>query len=67
MHLAPRVRQVLYRPGFGLGPPLWVADPRFDIDSHVRTRSVPPPGDEAALLATVQELNEGRTPRPGRR
>jgi diacylglycerol O-acyltransferase len=58
MQLAPRLRQVLYRPGFGLGPPLWVDDPRFDVDRHVLTRSVPPPGDEAALLATVQELNE---------
>ena len=58
MHLAPRLRQVLYRPGLGLGPPLWVDDPRFDITRHVQTRPVPPPGDEAALLTTVQELNE---------
>lgn len=57
LHLAPRLRQVLYRPGVGLGPPLWVDDPRFDIARHVRTRSIPPPGDDAALLATVQELN----------
>ncbi|MFE9773447.1 wax ester/triacylglycerol synthase family O-acyltransferase [Streptomyces sp. NPDC005931] len=56
--LAPRLRQVLYRPCFGLGPPLWVDDPRFDIRAHVRTRTVPAPGDEASLLRVCAQLNE---------
>ncbi|AZQ40886.1 wax ester/triacylglycerol synthase family O-acyltransferase [Streptomyces cyaneochromogenes] len=58
LSLAPRLRQVLYRPPFGLGPPLWVDDPRFDIRDHVRTQEIPRPGDEATLLSLCAELNE---------
>ncbi|MDF3146265.1 MULTISPECIES: wax ester/triacylglycerol synthase family O-acyltransferase [unclassified Streptomyces] len=58
LSLAPRLRQVLYRPSVGLGPPLWVDDPRFDIRHHVRTRAIPHPGDEATLLVLCAELNE---------
>ncbi len=53
---APRLRQVLTRPG--QGPPSWVDDDGFDIARHVRARRVPEPGDEAALLAVCCELNE---------
>jgi diacylglycerol O-acyltransferase / wax synthase len=56
--LAPRLRQRLYRPGFGLGAPVWVDDARFDISRHVRTRPVPADGGEEALLATCVELND---------
>lgn len=56
--LAPRLRQVLHRPRFGLGPPLWVDDPSFDIREHVQTRAIPAPGNEAALLKVCSELNE---------
>ena len=41
-----------------MGSRLWVDDPRFDIRRHIRARSVGPPGDEAALIRTVEELNE---------
>jgi diacylglycerol O-acyltransferase / wax synthase len=58
LHLAPRLRQVLWRPHWGAGPPAWADAPRFDIRDHVRTRSVPAPGDEAALLAVCSQLNE---------
>jgi WS/DGAT/MGAT family acyltransferase len=57
LHLAPRLRQRLYRPGFGLGAPVWVDDASFDIARHVRTRPVPVGGGEEALLATCVELN----------
>jgi WS/DGAT/MGAT family acyltransferase len=57
LHLAPRLRQRLYWPGFGFGAPVWVDDARFDISRHVRTRPVPAPGGEDALLATCVELN----------
>lgn len=53
-----RLRQVLFAPRFGLGPPLWVDDPGFDIGEHVRTRPVPAPGDEASLLRECARLNE---------
>ncbi|HZD79540.1 MAG TPA: wax ester/triacylglycerol synthase family O-acyltransferase [Actinomycetota bacterium] len=58
LHLAPALRQVLYRPRLGLGPPVWVDDPGFDIRRHVRARAVPAPGDEEALLRVCSELNE---------
>jgi diacylglycerol O-acyltransferase len=58
LHLAPRLRQRLYRPGFGFGAPVWVDDASFDISQHVRTRPVPAGGGEEALLATCVELND---------
>jgi diacylglycerol O-acyltransferase len=58
LHLAPRLRQRLYRPGFGFGAPVWVDDASFDISRHVRTRPVPAGGGEEALLATCVELKD---------
>ena len=31
LHLVPRFRQLLYRPGLGLGWPLWIDAPRRSI------------------------------------
>ena len=58
LHQAPRLRQVLYRPRPGLGPPVWVDDEDFDIRWHIRARPVPEPGDETALLRVCAELNQ---------
>ena len=59
LHLAPRLRQRLYRPGFGFGAPVWVDDASFDISRHVRTRPPGPAGGgEDALLAACVELND---------
>ncbi len=63
LHRVPRLRQVLLRPGAGLGPPVWSDDSHFDIRQHVRARTVPVPGDEAALLRECAELNAGRLDR----
>ncbi len=63
LHLVPRLRQVLYRPGPGLGLPVWVDAAGFDIGEHVRARPVPAPGDEAALLRVCTELNQDRLDR----
>jgi diacylglycerol O-acyltransferase / wax synthase len=57
LHRVPRLRQILNRPRVGLGPPLWIDDPGFDIREHVRLRVVPAPGDEPAVLALCSELN----------
>ena len=59
LHLAPRLRQVLVRPRLGMGSPVWIDDAGFDVREHVRARAIPEPGDEAALLKVVSELNEG--------
>ena len=51
----PRFRQLLYRPRFGLGWPLWVDAPSFDLAEHVRVRPLAG-SDEAQLLETCAEL-----------
>jgi diacylglycerol O-acyltransferase / wax synthase len=56
LHLVPRFRQRLHRPRRGLGWPLWVDAPDFDIADHVRVTEVPAPGDEAQLLLTIEGL-----------
>jgi diacylglycerol O-acyltransferase / wax synthase len=60
LHLVPRFRQLLYRPRLGLGWPLWVDAPAFDISDHVRVHPVAAPGGQAELLAACQELAERR-------
>src|SRR5215472_7594263 len=56
LHLVPRFRQLLYRPRLGLGWPLWVDAPRFDLADHIRVHPVAAPGGQAQLLAACQEL-----------
>src|SRR5689334_7648988 len=46
LHLATRLRQVLYRPPLGAGRPLWVDARGFDIADHVHVRTLPEPADE---------------------
>jgi diacylglycerol O-acyltransferase len=52
----PELRAVVFRPGRLAGRPLWVDDRAFRIDAHVSEVALPPPGDEAALLALVERL-----------
>jgi diacylglycerol O-acyltransferase / wax synthase len=56
LHLVPRFRQLLYRPGFGLGWPLWIDAPRIDLAEHVRVFPLAAPADEAQLLLACEEL-----------
>jgi WS/DGAT/MGAT family acyltransferase len=58
LNLAPRLRQRLYRPGFGFGAPVWVDDASFDISRHVKTRAMPAGSGEEMLLAACVELND---------
>jgi diacylglycerol O-acyltransferase / wax synthase len=55
-HLVPRFRQLLYRPPLGLGWPLWVDAPSFDLADHIRIHPAAAPGGQAQLLAACQEL-----------
>ncbi|HEX7442473.1 MAG TPA: wax ester/triacylglycerol synthase family O-acyltransferase [Acidimicrobiales bacterium] len=43
-HQAPVFRRLLVEVPFRLGHPVWVDDPQFDIDYHVRRTAVPSPG-----------------------
>jgi WS/DGAT/MGAT family acyltransferase len=56
LHLVPRFRQLLYRPRLGLGWPLWVDAPIFDLAGHIRVHPVAAPGGQAQLLAACQDL-----------
>jgi WS/DGAT/MGAT family acyltransferase len=56
LHRVPRFRQLLYRPRLGLGWPLWVDAPSFDIAEHVRVHPVAAPGDESQLLQACRRL-----------
>lgn len=62
LHLVPRFRQVIHapRPRRGLGGPLWVDAPRFDVRDHVVVRPLPSETDEAGLLAVTEELRSER-------
>jgi diacylglycerol O-acyltransferase len=53
LHLVPRYRQKLAFPRFEMGRPLWIDDPRLNIEYHVRHTALPEPGsiEELRLLA----------------
>jgi diacylglycerol O-acyltransferase len=50
LHLVPRYRQKLSVPPLESGRPLWVDDPNFSIEYHVRQTALPKPGHENQLL-----------------
>jgi len=52
----PELRRMVHRPPPFGGPLLWVDDPDFSIDRHVRVTAVAPPGDEAALLEAAVRI-----------
>ena len=60
LHLVPRFRQVLYRPSFGLGWPVWADAQRFNVADHVRVFPLPAPAGEAQLLAACEQLRGQR-------
>jgi diacylglycerol O-acyltransferase len=49
MHLVPRYRQKLAFPRFEMGRPMWVDDPSFNLEYHVRNTALPKPGSEDQL------------------
>ncbi len=60
LHQVPRFRQLLYQPTFGLGWPLWIDAPFFDVAEHVRVFPVDAHLDEARLLLACEELRSRR-------
>jgi WS/DGAT/MGAT family acyltransferase len=49
LHLVPRYRQKLAYPPLETGRPLWVDDPSFNLEYHVRNTALPAPGTETQL------------------
>jgi diacylglycerol O-acyltransferase / wax synthase len=56
LHLVPRFRQKLATIPYGLGRPVWVDDPHFNLGQHLQRRTVPEPGDAVALKRVVADL-----------
>jgi WS/DGAT/MGAT family acyltransferase len=50
LHLVPRYRQRLAFVPFAQGRPVWVDDPHFNVDYHVRHTALPEPGSEDQLM-----------------
>jgi diacylglycerol O-acyltransferase len=51
--LVPRYRQTVRFVPFGLGRPVWVDDPHFNIGYHVRATALPHPGGDEQLRNLV--------------
>jgi WS/DGAT/MGAT family acyltransferase len=65
LHLVPRYRQKLANTALDSGRPVWVDDPNFNLEYHVRHTALPEPGGEAELLRLVgrifsQQLDRSR-------
>jgi diacylglycerol O-acyltransferase / wax synthase len=50
LHLVPRYRQKLAFPPVETGRPLWIDDPNFNLEYHVRHTALPAPGSEEQLI-----------------
>jgi diacylglycerol O-acyltransferase / wax synthase len=50
LHLVPRYRQKLAYPPLDSGRPLWVDDPNFNLEYHLRHSALPHPGSEEQLM-----------------
>ena len=57
LSLVPRYRQRVVEVPFGLGQPLWIDDPDFDLAYHVRRAALPAPGGTAELLDYVARVH----------
>jgi diacylglycerol O-acyltransferase / wax synthase len=53
LELLPRYRQRVRWVPWGLGRPMWVEDPHFELSYHLRHTALPRPGDTAELRALV--------------
>ncbi len=56
MHLVPALRRRVVRVPFGLHHPVWVEDPEFDLDYHLRRAHLPAPGGPGELHGFVADL-----------
>ncbi|MDP9294219.1 MAG: wax ester/triacylglycerol synthase family O-acyltransferase [Actinomycetota bacterium] len=49
LHLVPRYRQKLAFPPLETGRPIWIDDPSFNLEYHIRHTALPAPGSEEQL------------------
>src|SRR4051794_22733233 len=63
LHLIPRYRQKLAFPPVQTGRPVWIDDPNFNLEYHVRHTALPDPGGEEQLLRLVGRIFSQRLDR----
>jgi WS/DGAT/MGAT family acyltransferase len=63
LSLVPRYRQKLATPRLEMGRPLWVDDPNFNIEYHVRHTALPSPGGEEQLRRLAARIFSQRLDR----
>jgi diacylglycerol O-acyltransferase / wax synthase len=63
LHLVPRYRQKLAVPPLETGRPLWVDDPTFNLEYHLRHTALPAPGSEDQLRALAARIHSQRLDR----
>ena len=56
LHLLPPFRRRLVEVPFQLHHPLWIEDPDFDLDFHLRRAALPSPGGEQELAEFAAEV-----------
>jgi diacylglycerol O-acyltransferase len=57
LHVVPRYRQKLAVPPLETGRPLWVDDPSFNLEYHLRHTALPAPGSEDQLRALAAQIH----------
>ncbi|HET8758343.1 MAG TPA: wax ester/triacylglycerol synthase domain-containing protein, partial [Solirubrobacteraceae bacterium] len=63
LHLVPRYRQKLAFPPLETGRPMWVDDPNFNLEYHLRHTGLPDPGSEEQLRALTARIHSQRLDR----
>lgn len=56
LDLLPRYRQRVREVPMQINAPVWVDDPHFQLDYHLRHIALPPPGDEVQLQSLTSHL-----------
>src|SRR6187455_2476164 len=63
LHLVPRYRHKLAVPPLETGRPIWIDDPSFNLEYHVRHTALPHPGSEQQLRALAARVHSQRLDR----
>lgn len=61
--LVPLYRRKLRKVPLGIGPPVWVVDPQFDLRYHVRQTALPAPGGDEQLQRLMARVMTQRLDR----
>jgi diacylglycerol O-acyltransferase / wax synthase len=56
LHLVPRYRHKLAHTALDSGRPVWIDDPNFNLEYHVRHTALPAPGDSEALRSLTARV-----------